>query len=193
MHALNKNRPLRRIMLASAATVSGIVMLLALKPHTAPTVITDSAAAAPSAGASASPGASSGSSGSGSGSSGSSSGSSGSSSGSSGSSSGSSGSSGKSGSSSTGTKTVTGDTVQTRWGPVQVKVTIKSGKITDVTAVQYPSDNPRDQQINDYALPQLRSEALAAQSASIDTVSGATYTSQGYQQSLQSALDSAGL
>ncbi|MEU6196041.1 FMN-binding protein [Streptomyces sp. NPDC047061] len=171
MHALNKNRPLRRVMLASAATVSGIVMLLALKPHTAPTVITDSAAAAPSAGASASPGASSGSSGSGSGS----------------------GSSGKSGSSSTGTKTVTGDTVQTRWGPVQVKVTIKNGKITDVTAVQYPSDNPRDQQINDYALPQLRSEALAAQSASIDTVSGATYTSQGYQQSLQSALDSAGL
>ena len=167
MHPLNKNRPLRRVLLASAATVSGIVMLLALKPHTAPTVITDSAAAAPSAapsaGASASPGASSGS-----------------------------GGSGKSGSSS-GTKTVTGDTVQTRWGPVQVKVTIKSGRITDVTAVQYPSDNPRDQEINQYALPQLRSEALAAQSASIDTVSGATYTSQGYQQSLQSALDSAGL
>ncbi|MFD4503128.1 FMN-binding protein [Streptomyces sp. NPDC058457] len=168
MHALNKNRPLRRIMLASAATVSGIVMLLALKPHTSPTVITDSVAQAPapSSSASASPGATGGS--------------------------GSSGS-GKSGSSSTGTKTVTGDTVQTRWGPVQVKVTIKNGKITDVTALQYPSENPRDQQINDYALPQLRSEALAAQSASIDTVSGATYTSQGYQQSLQSALDSAGL
>ncbi|MFG2957043.1 FMN-binding protein [Streptomyces sp. NPDC048291] len=167
MHPLNKNRPLRRVILASAATVSGMVMLLALKPHTAPTVITGSAAtapsAAPSAGASASPGASSGS-----------------------------GGSGKSGSSS-GTRTVTGDTVQTRWGPVQVKVTIRSGKITDVTAVQYPSDNPRDQEINQYALPQLRSEALAAQSASIDTVSGATYTSQGYQQSLQSALDSAGL
>ncbi|MGW7546646.1 FMN-binding protein [Streptomyces sp. NPDC054770] len=167
MHALNKNRPLRRIMLASAATVSGIVMLLALKPHTAPTVIAGSTAPAPSAAASASPGASSGS--------------------------GSSSSSGKSGSSSTGTRTVTGDTVQTRWGPVQVKVTIKSGRITDVTALQYPQDNPRDQQINSYALPELRSEALAAQSASIDTVSGATYTSQGYQQSLQSALDSAGL
>ncbi|MEU9238174.1 FMN-binding protein [Streptomyces sp. NPDC048385] len=173
MHALNKNRPLRRVMLASAATVSGIVMLLALKPHTAPTVITDSAAPAPSVGSSASPGASSGSSGSGK--------------------SGTSSGSGKSGSSSTATKTVTGNTVQTRWGPVQVKVTIKNGKITDVTAVQYPSENPRDQQINDYALPQLRSEALAAQSASIDTVSGATYTSEGYQQSLQSALDSAGL
>ncbi|MFF4313556.1 FMN-binding protein [Streptomyces sp. NPDC001507] len=164
MHALNKNRPLRRIMLASATTVSGVVMLLALKPHTAPTVVTDSAAPAPSVSASASPGAT-----------------------------GHSGKSGTSGSSSTGTRTVTGDTVQTRWGPVQVKVTIKNGKITDVTAVQYPSDNPRDQEINQYALPQLRTEALAAQSASIDTVSGATYTSQGYQQSLQSALDSAGL
>ncbi|MFE5034102.1 FMN-binding protein [Streptomyces sp. NPDC056683] len=170
MHALNKNRPLRRIVLASAATVSGMVMLLALKPHTAPTVVTDSVAPAPSASASASPGAT-GDSGK----------------------SGKSGTSGKSGSSSTGTRTVTGDTVQTRWGPVQVKVTIKNGKITDVTAVQYPSDNPRDQEINQYALPQLRTEALAAQSASIDSVSGATYTSQGYQQSLQSALDSAGL
>ncbi|MFF4303480.1 FMN-binding protein [Streptomyces sp. NPDC001601] len=167
MHALNKNRPLRRIMLASATTVSGVVMLLALKPHTAPTVVTGSAAPAPSVSASASPGATGDS--------------------------GTSGTSGKSGSSSTGTRTVTGDTVQTRWGPVQVKVTIKNGKITDVTAVQYPSDNPRDQEINQYALPQLRTEALAAQSASIDTVSGATYTSQGYQQSLQSALDSAGL
>ncbi|MGW7242307.1 FMN-binding protein [Streptomyces sp. NPDC054804] len=164
MHALNKNRPLRRIMLASAATVSGMVMLLALKPHTTPTVISDSAAPAPSAGASDSPGASSGS-----------------------------GSSGKSGSGSSGTRTVTGDTVQTRWGPVQVKVTIKSGKITDVTAVQYPTENPRDQQINSYAIPQLRRETLTAQSAQIDTVSGATYTSEGYQQSLQSALDSAGL
>ncbi|MER6084157.1 FMN-binding protein [Streptomyces sp. NPDC001833] len=173
MHALNKNRPLRRVILASAATVSGMVMLLALKPHTAPTVITDSAAPAPSASASASPGATSGSGGSGSSSS--------------------SSGSAKSGSGSTGTKTVTGDTVQTRWGPVQVKVTVKNGKITDVTAVQYPSENPRDQQINSYAIPQLRSEALAAQSASIDTVSGATYTSEGYQQSLQSALDSAGL
>lgn len=168
MHALNKNRPLRRVMLASATTVSGIVLLLALKPHTSPTVITDSAAPAPSSSASATPGATAGT---GSGSS--------------------SGKSGKSGS--TGTKTVTGNTVQTRWGPVQVRVTVKSGRITDVTAVQYPQDNPRDQQINSYALPQLRSEALAAQSASIDTVSGATYTSEGYQQSLQSALDSAGL
>ncbi|MFD8718460.1 FMN-binding protein [Streptomyces sp. NPDC059629] len=174
MHALNKNRPLRRVMLASAATVSGIVMLLALKPHTSPTVVTGSVAPAPSSSASAAPGATGGT-------------------GSGSSDSGKSGKSAKSGSSGTGTRTVTGDTVQTRWGPVQVRVTIKNGKITDVTAVQYPQDNPRDQQINSYALPQLRSEALAAQSAKIDTVSGATYTSGGYQQSLQSALDSAGL
>ncbi|MFG2967330.1 FMN-binding protein [Streptomyces sp. NPDC048288] len=167
MHALNKNRPLRRVLLASATTVSGIVLLLALKPHTGPTVVTDSAAPAPSGSASAAPEASSGTGGSTKSSGGSTKG--------------------------TGTKTVTGDTVQTRWGPVQVKVTIKGGRITDVTAVQYPTENPRDQQINSYAVPQLRSEALAAQSADIDTVSGATYTSDGYQQSLQSALDSAGL
>jgi uncharacterized protein with FMN-binding domain len=74
-----------------------------------------------------------------------------------------------------------------------VRITLKNDKITDVTAVSYPSDNPRDQEINSYALPQLRREALAAQSASIDSVSGASYTSDGYKQSLQSALDSAGL
>lgn len=59
--------------------------------------------------------------------------------------------------------------------------------------MQYPSDNPRDQEINGYALPQLRREAPAAQSAEIDMVSGASYTSTGYRRSLQSALDSAGL
>ncbi|MFJ1610552.1 FMN-binding protein [Streptomyces sp. NPDC088253] len=168
MHALKKHRPLRRVTLAAATTVTGFVLLLSLKPHTPPTVAQTSS----SAGQSPSPGSSSGSS----------------SGNSSGSSSGGSSGSGKS----TGTKTVTGDTVQTRWGPVQVRVTLKNGKITDVTAVSYPSDNPRDQEINSYALPQLRREALAAQSAQIDSVSGATYTSDGYKQSLQSALDSAG-
>ncbi len=74
-----------------------------------------------------------------------------------------------------------------------MKVTVSGGRVTDVTAVEYPTENPRDQQINSYALPQLRTEALAAQSADIDTVSGATYTSEGYKQSLQSALDAAGL
>jgi len=162
VHPLKKNSPLRRIVLASAVTASGLVMLLALKPHTVPEVT-----AAPAPTSSSSSG--------------------------SGSSSGSSSGTGSGGSTTTGTKTVTGDTVQTRWGPVQVKITVTNGKITDVTAVQSPSDNPRDQEINSYALPQLKSEALAAQSAKIDTVSGATYTSDGYRQSLQSALDSAGL
>ena len=89
--------------------------------------------------------------------------------------------------------TVTGDTAQTRWGPVQVQVTVAGGKITDVTAVQYPNGNGRDQEINSYALPVLAKEALAAQSANIDHVSGATVTSDGYVQSLQSAIDQANL
>jgi uncharacterized protein with FMN-binding domain len=68
-------------------------------------------------------------------------------------------------------------------------VTISGGKITDVTALQYPNDRNKSVEINSQALPMLRSEALAAQSATIDTISGATYTSDGYTQSLQSALD----
>lgn len=89
--------------------------------------------------------------------------------------------------------TVTGAAVQTRWGPVQVQITVATGSITDVTAVQHPTGNSRDQQINDYALPVLAQEAMAAQSARIDHVSGATVTSDGYVQSLQSALDRAHL
>jgi uncharacterized protein with FMN-binding domain len=88
---------------------------------------------------------------------------------------------------------VTGDTAQTRWGPVQVRITVNGGQITDVTAVQYPNGNGRDQEINSYALPVLAKEALAAQSANIDHVSGATVTSDGYVQSLQSAIDQANL
>ncbi|GHJ52517.1 hypothetical protein Nm8I071_18240 [Nonomuraea sp. TT08I-71] len=82
---------------------------------------------------------------------------------------------------------------QTRWGPVQVRITVSNGKITDVTAVQVPDGNHRDQEINDYAVPILRQEALAAQHARIDTVSGATVTSDGYRESLQSAIDAAHL
>ena len=104
-------------------------------------------------------------------------------------------SSGTDGTASTGgpSTTVTGDAVQTQWGPVQVQVTVAGGKITDVTAVQYPNGNGRDQEINSYALPVLAQEALAAQSANIDHVSGATVTSDGYVQSLQSAIDQANL
>jgi uncharacterized protein with FMN-binding domain len=91
------------------------------------------------------------------------------------------------------TQTVTGSVVQTRWGPVQVKITVIGGKITAVDVPQYPDGNGKDQQINAYALPVLKQETLSAQSANIDMVSGATVTSDGYVQSLQSALDKAGL
>jgi uncharacterized protein with FMN-binding domain len=87
--------------------------------------------------------------------------------------------------------TFTGDSADTRFGPVQVQITVQNGTITAVNAIEYPQNNPRDQQINAYAIPQLNQEALSAKSASIDMVSGATYTSDGYLQSLQSALDKA--
>jgi uncharacterized protein with FMN-binding domain len=86
---------------------------------------------------------------------------------------------------------VNGSVAQTRWGPVQVQVTIESGKITEVTALVVPNGNSRDQEINDYAVPQLRQQVLSAQSARIDGVSGATVTSGGYIESLQAALDAA--
>ena len=90
-------------------------------------------------------------------------------------------------------RTVTGTVAQTQWGPVQVQVTVEGGKVTDVSVPQYPDGNPRDQQINAYALPILVQETLDAQSADIDMVSGATVTSDGYRRSLQAALDEAGL
>jgi len=100
---------------------------------------------------------------------------------------------GGTGSRSTTSGTVTGSSVDTRWGPVQVQVTIKSGRITDVQAVVYPANNPRDEEINAYALPVLHDEVIAAQGAKIDAVGGATVTSEGYIGSLQSALDAAHL
>ncbi|MBB6416419.1 FMN-binding protein [Streptomyces sp. AK010] len=148
MHPLKKDRPLRRIVLVSAATVSGVVLLLSLKPHTVPEA--PSAVPAPSSGSSAAEGSAAG-----------------------------------------GTKSVTGEAAQTRWGPVQVRITLENGRITDVTAVRFPTGNPRDQEISSYSLPRLRAEALQSQSADIDSVSGASYTSDGYRRSLQSALDSA--
>ena len=89
--------------------------------------------------------------------------------------------------------TYTGDAVQTRWGVVQVRITVQNGKIIKSEAVQYPNDNGHDQEINSYALPVLAQEAVAAQNASIDAVGGATVTSGGYIQSLQSAVDAAHL
>ena len=103
------------------------------------------------------------------------------------------GSSGASGSASTTASQVAGDTVQTRYGPVQVQVAVSGSTITDVAVLQYPDRDGRSVQINQYALPQLINETLDAQGSAISMVSGATYTSQGYLQSLQSALDQAGL
>jgi uncharacterized protein with FMN-binding domain len=102
-----------------------------------------------------------------------------------------SGTSGSTGSTSSSTATVTGDSVDTRWGPVQVQIIIADGKITAAQAIVYPQENPRDQEINAYAIPTLNAEAVQAGNANIDTVSGATYTSSGYIGSLQSALDKA--
>ena len=85
--------------------------------------------------------------------------------------------------------TVAGDAVRIRWGYVQVQVTVAAGAITDVTTLQIPTGDPRSAQINSAAEPYLRESALQSQSAAIDYVSGATFTSQAYARSLQSALD----
>ena len=87
----------------------------------------------------------------------------------------------------------TGGVADTQWGPVQVRITVRGGKVTRAQAVQYPQGTSTDAQINSYALPLLDQEVVQKQSASIDTVSGATVTSDGYLQSLQSAIDQAHL
>ena len=161
---------MRRAILAICATAVGLVLLLSFKTHTQSAAPGASPAAAlgsptPGPGATGSMGTSS------------------------------------TGASSTGTgsagtgaaKTVTGAAWPTVYGPVEVRVTVTAGKLTAVTAVEYPTETPRDYQINAFAIPQLNAEALAAGSAKIDTVSGATYTSGGYVGSLQNALDKAGL
>ena len=84
-----------------------------------------------------------------------------------------------------------GDLIDTRYGPVQVQLQFTNGAISEVAVVAYPNGDGTSVQINARALPKLRSEVLAAQSAQIDTVSGATYTSHAYKQSLQSAIDQA--
>jgi uncharacterized protein with FMN-binding domain len=90
-------------------------------------------------------------------------------------------------------KTYSGSEASTRWGPVQVVITVEGGKITDVAVPVYPDGNRRDAEINASALPALRQETLDRQSADIDAVSGATVTSDGYRESLQAALDAAHL
>jgi len=89
--------------------------------------------------------------------------------------------------------TFLGTAVQTRFGAVQVAVTVKSGKITKVSVPVYPTSEFRDQQINSQAIPLLVQEVLQVQSSNIQGVSGASYTSQGFYSSLVSALSKAGI
>ena len=160
---------MRRIVVALMGTVSGLVMLFSY--HTSTSSVTVAGAGGSTSGAPlAAPGAAG-----------------------SVNSAGSTGSAGSAGSAGSGSKTFRGDSVQTRWGPVQVAIKVAGGKITAVDAIVYPQDNPRDVEINSYAVPTLNQEALAAQNATIDMVSGATVTSRGYLTSLQSALDAAHL
>lgn len=156
---MKRKHPLRRIVVGTAATVSGVVLLLALKqpasgggqavaqnqPGQAPPV----AATAPPGGAGAGAGAGAG-----------------------------------------GARTVIGDVAQTQYGPVQVSLTISGGKITAAQAVKTPNSGPQSDQIAKDAIPKLNQQAVTA--AKVDTVSGATYTSEGYAKSLQSAIDKAG-
>ena len=172
---------MRRAIVAGTATVSGIVLLLGLKPHGSSSALGTSSfsiGSGPSAGASAPATTTAPATGS--------------------------GGNGQSSSSpaapksapttpaNSGPKVVTGDAADTRYGPVQLQVTFSGKKITSINVLQYPTESFRDQQINSYALPILNQEAMSAQSAHIDVVSGATYTSDGYAQSLQSAIDKAG-
>ena len=104
--------------------------------------------------------------------------------------SGASGSSPSRGSSTTGT--YTGPVVETRYGPVQVAVAEEGGKVVDVKALQMPTEHARSQEISEQVAPMLRSETLQAQSAEINVVSGATFTSEGFASSLQAALQKVG-
>ena len=184
---------MRRITIWLASTLSALVLLFSY--HTSTSSSSSSVVAAADSGVNGTSGTgSSGSADSSSGSAGSSSGDS-SSNGStdrSGSSSDSSGGSGSSGTTSTA-KTYTGDAVGTRYGDVQVAITVVDGKVTKAEVVQVPWNDHKDQEINAYAVPILNDEAVQAQSADIDMVSGATYTSEGYIGSLQSALEQANL
>ncbi|MFJ7021049.1 FMN-binding protein [Streptomyces sp. NPDC101117] len=146
---MRKSHPIRRFVLAGAATVSGIVLLLSLKPATDPASAQAAGGAAPPVAASP-----------------------------------------QGGAQAAGSGTVTGDAARTQYGAVQVRLTVAGGKITKAEAVQAPKGGQSDQ-VTANAVPKLNQAAVAAQSADIDAVSGATYTSAGYKQSLQSAIDKA--
>ena len=90
-----------------------------------------------------------------------------------------------------GTYTADGSVISTPFGPIQVRLHAAGTRIVDVTILQVPNDRGRSTEINDYATPRLNREVLQAQSADVEVVSGATYTSYAYAQSLQAALDTA--
>ncbi|MFE7855609.1 FMN-binding protein [Streptomyces sp. NPDC101209] len=146
---MKKSHPVRRVVLATAATVSGVVLLLSLKPASDPNAQAAGAAPQATQAAQESP---------------------------------------QGGSSATGNGTIDGSVVQTEYGNVQVRLTVANGKITKAEAIQAPKGGTSDQKTA-LSIPKLTQETVAAQSARIDSVSGATYTSNGYKQSLQSALD----
>lgn len=155
---------MRRVIAAAVSTVAGLIMLLSFKTHPSTAVAAAPAGTTPTgSGSSASTSASP------------------------------SASSSGNPTTTTGTGTVTGNTAETRYGPVQVKVTVTNGQVTSVEAVEYPTSRAKDVQINSYAIPRLDQEATAAKSANIDMISGATYTSTGFISSLQSALNKAGV
>jgi uncharacterized protein with FMN-binding domain len=146
---------MRRVILAVAGTIAGLVALLSFRSHVP---------SAPVAAAAGSGSAGSGSAGSG---------------------------TPQSSSSSlpSGARAIDGNVANTAYGPVQVQVVVTDQRITGVNILEQPSSTAHDLQIGQFAFPKLISETLAAQSSHIDTVSGASYTSAGYIQSLQSALD----
>ncbi|MFJ9541495.1 FMN-binding protein [Streptomyces sp. NPDC101225] len=146
---MRKSHPIRRVVLATAATVSGVVLLLSLKPASGPGAQAAGAAPQQTAAAQESP---------------------------------------QGGSAAAGSGTVDGNVVTTQYGDVQVRLTVSGGRITKADAVQAPKGGTSDQKTA-LSVPKLNQEAVAAQSAQIDSVSGATYTSTGYKKSLQSAID----
>ncbi|MDT0487115.1 MULTISPECIES: FMN-binding protein [Streptomyces] len=149
---MRKSHPVRRVVLATAATVSGVVLMLSLKPSSDPasaqaggTIPQQTAAAQESA---------------------------------------------QGGTGAAAGGAVTGDVVQTQYGPVQVRITVSGNKITKAEAVQAPKGGESDAKTA-LSIPKLTQDTLAKQTSQVDTVSGATYTSEGYQKALQSAIDKA--
>jgi len=177
---------MKRAALVGAGTLAGVAAILTLNPEG--TTATSAAATPATSSSTGTSDSSSSSTSSGS--------SSGATSGSSGSTSSGSTSSGSSSSTGSGTDgTYTGDAVDVGhgYGTIQVQVTVSGGKVTDITALAVPQNDPRSAQISSYAVPQLVSQAIEAQSSSISGLSGATFTSNGFGQSLASALTQAGL